>query len=516
MKYNEAVDLICPFSTLKRIASAHVVDYHNLKEIELRQALKAVRPQYLHKETVQENLEKVYFVSKAISTRVLSKLIIGDILIEEVGFGLQTDELEDRVIAAEQQIIDKSNEVELHDISSSRKSPQLANLELYNFVLGVAWEHRNTKSPDEANLLRKLRHRLGITQSQHRILEAKLGKYPKPNNELHTKSDIRDVRRNLITLGLLFTIRDDRGMQYDIIPDELAEVLREILKKEMRKDGYRIMLDYKRLLKKALLQKILRNGKFEYGQSDTVPELQEKIVERISPREIFKFINNDELHDWCSDLDLTVSGTKDTRIERLIEYYDTKHIRIIDETEDERKVWFDVFEVLAFRDRQQLRVEKIIDKDIEIEIKFEKATEYLFEKFLNHKPLRQPGTNKPDGLVSFKDMYIMWDNKSKESPGEVSLKTHLKQFHLYMEAADKSVPIFLVIAPSFTVESETVAIRYAAENIGRNIVLITAGELKELAIEWRNEGNKNREEPFPLGLLSKPGRFNRKVLGKLF
>jgi len=46
--------------------------------------------------------------------------------------------------------------------------------------------------------------------------------------------------------------------------------------------------------------------------------------------------------------------------------------------------------------------------------------------------------------------------------------------------------------------------------------LITSGELKNLAEEWSSSGNKNREEPFPLGMLASSGRFSREKLGKLF
>jgi hypothetical protein len=84
-----------------------------------------------------------------------------------------------------------------------------------------------------------------------------------------------------------------------------------------------------------------------------------------------------------------------------------------------------------------------------------------------------------------------------------------------MNKADKKVPIFLIIAPGFTEESKGEAIRYHARHFDRNIVLITAGELKSLAEEWASEKNKNREEPFPLGMLSTNGRFNRTRLGRL-
>jgi hypothetical protein len=466
-------------------------------------------------ETVQDSLQKVYF-DDSIATRVLAKIILEDILLEEIGFGLKVDDLEEKIIGIEQSIVDKSNETDLTDLSGGKANELFENMELYYFVLGVAWEHRNTKSPDEANLLRKLRNRLGITHCQHRILEAKLGKYPKPNNELHTRSEIRDVRNVLQRHGLMFQIKDEKGDYYDILPEELAEVMRKLFNKNMRTDGYRIMLGYKLFRRKDTLKSILKTAKVATRPNERNMELVEKILLYIQPYDCLACFNTDELHDWCLEMDLPVSGTKDQRIERLIGYYDTMQIRNADEADDERKIWYDVFEALACRDRQLLRAEGVIDKDLEIEAKFEKATEYLFEKHLNHKPLNQPGTNRPDGLLSFKDMYIMWDNKSKEAPAEVDLNSHLNQFHGYMQSSNKHVPIFLVIAPGFAEISESVAVRYASENIGRNIVLITAAELKSLAEEWSSDANKKKDEPFPLGLLARSGRFRRESLGSLF
>ena len=85
-----------------------------------------------------------------------------------------------------------------------------------------------------------------------------------------------------------------------------------------------------------------------------------------------------------------------------------------------------------------------------------------------------------------------------------------------MNDADKPVPIFLVIGPSFTPESEAEAIRYHANHFDRNIGLITAQELRSLADEWSSEDNKKSEEPFPLGMLAGTGRFNRERLGRIF
>lgn len=180
---------------------------------------------------------------------------------------------------------------------------------------------------------------------------------------------------------------------------------------------------------------------------------------------------------------------------------------------DERSIWYDFYEELAQRNHEKLRAQHVIDKDLEIESKFEGATAYLFDEKFHHTPLRQRGSNHPDGLLSLQSNYLMRDNQSKESA--VNLRDHLNQFDGYMNQADKPVPVFLVIGPDFTEDSEAEAVRYHAQHFDRNIVLITAGELKGLANEWSVEANKRRDDAFNLGLLAATGRFKRESLGKI-
>ena len=180
---------------------------------------------------------------------------------------------------------------------------------------------------------------------------------------------------------------------------------------------------------------------------------------------------------------------------------------------DECAIWYDFYEEPAQRNHEALRAQHVIDKDLEIEAKFEGATAYLFDERFHHTPLRQRGSNHPDGLLSLQSNYLMWDNKSKESP--VNLKDHLSQVDGYMNQADKPVPVFLVIGPEFTGDSEAEVVRYHAQHFDRNIELITAGELKNLADEWSSEANKRSDDAFNLGLLAATGRFKRESLGKI-
>lgn len=520
MKFEGVVESIYRQTELRRIAGAHVVDHRQLSPDELKSSIIKVKPQYLHEETIRSNLEAALFTEPNINYRVLTRVILEDVLLNHYDYMLPFPETEEQTILVEQSILNLSNEVNLVDLAcENRESDRHKNLDLYNFVLNVAWENENTKSPDEVNLLRKLRGRLNITEADHRLMEAKLENYPKPSNELHTRAEINEVRRYLQSKGLLFAIRiDDNGRDIDVIPDELANVMRTILEIELRKDSYRVLMDYRPIRRRAHLTDVLSRSGIEFNRYDPVEKLVEHVLKYVKPSKSFSSnsprygLSNDQLATWCRELNETVSGSMDERIQRILDHFDQLRPKIEQEI-DERATWYEYFAQLASRDHEPLRSQHIIDKDLDIEARFEDATEFLFAEKLNHRPLQQAGSNHADGLLSLGANYLMWDNKSKGSP--VRLRDHLRQFDEYMDEAEKPVPVFLVIGPCFTDDSEAEAIRYHARHFDRNIALITADELKSLADEWASETNKNREEPFPLGLLAASGRFDRSRLGKL-
>ena len=212
-----------------------------------------------------------------------------------------------------------------------------------------------------------------------------------------------------------------------------------------------------------------------------------------------------DISAWCADLGLLSSGTKSVLISRILTYYDGLR-RIEVKTEDSREKLFAVYHELACRDLKSLRANNIIEKDLQCERFFEDATNYLFETLLSNKPLTLMGTEHPDGKLSYKDKYIMWDNKSKETP--VNLKDHIQQFDGYIRTSDKDVAVFIVIAPSFTEQSVQVCVDYLLDN-DTQILLITADELKEVAQLWNQ---KHPGEIFNLGYFRQNGRFDMKLL----
>lgn len=163
MKFDDAVGAIGTLTDLRRIAGVHIVDHKQLADSELRGAVIKVKPQYLHEETVRSNLERALYRDPRTNCRVLSRLILVDVLLDQYDFALPFSRTEERVIAFEQSILNRSNETTLLDLAcGNRDSQRHRNLELYNFVLRVAWENEDSKSPDEVNLLRKLREHLNI------------------------------------------------------------------------------------------------------------------------------------------------------------------------------------------------------------------------------------------------------------------------------------------------------------------------------------------------------------------
>ncbi len=493
---------------LKRIASAFVIDYRNLSNDEIKAAIVKTAPQYYFKNNIEKSIKEL-FLNENRNYRIISKILLKNVLLQKDNFMSPKKETEDEIISIEQAIIDRSNEDLLRKGSERSKS-----IELFQFILETAWDHNDSISTDEKNLIEKIQSRLKITDTEYQIIEAKLGKFPKHGNELSTRGEIDEVRRHMQSKGILFIIRDNDGTDFDIIPDEIATVLRAVFNIEIREHGYKELLCHKYVRSKKYYLDVLSKYEIPFEGAATIESLQEIFLHQVPPSILLGGITPRDgldinvLKKWCADLKLPVSGAKAEMIERIIEYYDNIHFK--DETVgDEREHYYKFYHSFASRDLVVLRNQQLIQKDIECERKFEEATDYLFEKKLVHKPLKLIGTNHADGALSFQDKVIYWDNKSKESP--VNLKDHIKQFDSYIKASEKPVACFFVIAPEFTAESSLLAMQYQVEN-GISITLITAEELKNIAEAWSSKKSEKMEDPFPLGYMVQPGRLNKELI----
>jgi len=505
LNFEHVVKNISTLTDLKRSCVMYVIDYRNLDKSELEGALIKTSPQYYHKNNVEKALKQCFYHENR-HVRILVPIIIKEILLNKRDFALSQKELNEEIIKFEQKIVNEANEDLIRKNNSKKEK-----YDLFYFILETAWLHENKVSPDEKNLILKLKDRLNITDREYMLLESKLGKFPKPNNQIHTNDEINRVRREMQQMGLIFAIRDENRTDYDIIPEELAKVYREIYDLEIKTNGYQEILKIKYVKKKSYLRSILEKGEIEFDNGSTLSELQELVVRHIKPSILLggysarDGLDVSDLSDWCRDLDLKTSGQKQCLIERIIEYYDGIYEKEEIE-EDERACWFNYYEEFASRNLELLRKHGLINKDLDCERKFEDATDYIFENYLKQKPIQMIGSEHPDGMLSFGERLIFWDNKSKETL--VDLKGHIKQFDRYIKTSKKPVVAFLVIAPDFTEQSVEEAMRYQLLE-DTVITLVKAEDLKEIAMKW----NENySDEPFPLGYFKQPGIFNKNLI----
>ncbi len=511
MKLSKTVSNIPTQLELKRIASAYVIDYKNLDEAEIRKALLKTAPQYYYDANVQKALQGLFMHSDR-SLRVLSRILIKEVLLNQDNYLQPKKETEDEVIEYQQSIIDRSN-LDLFQ----KNNPRCTDLELFHFLVETAWENDDLLSVDEQRLIEKVRERMKITETEFGIIEAKLGRYPKAGNELNTRGEIEDARRALQAAGLLFSIRNDDGTDFDVIPEEVALSIRRVLGIEIKRHGYRELLAHKCVRSKAYYLDILGKCEIAADKRMTVEELQTVIIEQLQPS---KFLGGLTPRDgvematfrkWCEDLKLPVSGTKSDYIERITTFYDNLFEKSED-VADPRELLYQHYERFATRDLAFCRGQQLIDKDIDCERKFEEATNYLFQRRLHHKPLKLIGSSHADGILSYQDKVILWDNKSKENP--VHLKDHLKQFQGYIQTSERPVAGFWVIGPDFTPESIAQAMQLTVES-GTPVTLIKAADLKEIAERWEKKSGGKTDDPFPLGYLIQPGILNTALVAAI-
>lgn len=510
MDFIKFVEQIPNITIAKRIASAYVADYRRLELDEIKEFLVKTEKQYTSFENIFARLEELKLDSDR-AVRIIAPILLRDYLLDQDDFISPCKDTDSAILNYEKAIIDESNNFDVNKISK--------DLILFKHMLDTAWAFNDNISVDEKNLLESLRKYLSITVREQQILEAKSGRFPNFGNVLHTSDDIDSARKMLQSKGLLVCIKNSEGIMCDMIPDDIAKEIRRYYGVEIRSYGYEKLIDYvvRKTNKQYLLDIVKKASAYyetaniELSNNPTVQDLKTIIQNKIRPTNLIggfsprDGLDASTLSNWCGDLGLIVSGAKNILIDRILNYYDSIR-RIEIKTEDTREKFISVYNELARRDLKFLRSNNIIEKDLQCEHYFEDATNYIFEKMLMNKPLTLTGTEHPDGKLSFKNKYIMWDNKSKETP--VNLKDHIQQFDRYIKSADKDVVVFMVIAPDFTAQSVQECVDYSLNN-DTQILLITSEELKSVAELWNK---KHNGEMFNLGYFKQNGRFDIKLL----
>lgn len=378
-------------------------------------------------------------------------------------------------------------------------------LEILAAVLEVALEDDHL-SPDEFSLVQRLRRKLGVSEASKRILLARLGHFPRPGNDIHTPSEFRDALNELQRRGVVFYANRLDGGRY-LVPDEIVPGVKHALGIELSEKPWRLLLSN---LSKTHLAAILEAaGVPKSGSKDE--QIDRVVAVDVPPSEALDVLSNQDLYDTCSSLPgVNVSGSKQAKIDRIIEYFDNLVVKDIPSEASPRERYYEYLVELARRDRENLLTNKIISKDLHIESAFEEGLRHLFEARLGLDLVTMQGSDHPDGLLRFPngDLF-MWDAKSKESVYTFPA-SHLKQFKRYIRDSQSRVSCFMVVVPEVSDEAIKAAARLKAESgSDTDVSIITAEDLRWVAEQW---AARKPQKPFNLEVFNMTGILDRATL----
>lgn len=297
-------------------------------------------------------------------------------------------------------------------------------LEILTSVLEVALEDEQV-TQEELNLVQRLREKLGIKENSKRILMAQLNHFPRAGNRIHTPSEFKDGLLDLQRRGVLFYCNKLNGGAF-VVPDEVVPGVKKALRIELNRKAWA-----------ALLESLPRNHLSQILDSSGLPKsgkkgvLQERIISAgIRPSVALDLLSNQDLYDILNSLPgAKVSGSKQDRMDRIIEYFSNLLLRDIPEEVEPGELFYRYLTELAHRDRENLLANKVIKKDREMDGAFEEGTRFLFSSKLDLDLIPMEGTDHPDGCfeIGGRGDILMWDNKGKESVYDFP-QSHVRQF----------------------------------------------------------------------------------------
>ncbi len=401
------------------------------------------------------------------------------------------------VQAFEQSIIDESKCSKCLDLSDQQA------ISIYGAVLEVALEDDKI-SPDERNLLERLRRKLKVARSEHRLLEARFGKFPKPGNELHSHEEIKEALKQLQLAGIVFycnRLDDERNI---VLPEEVAPGVKKAI-------GFELKAETQALLHDALINEQLRGALLANGLpiSGSKTERSDRLIKAgCKPSEVLSSLKTSDLAAVCKKLQgVAVSGSKQERIDRIIDYFASLVTKMPEESDDPRAVFYEYLEEFAARDNKNLYQMNLIKHDRDMERGFEDGTRYLFEAKLGQELVEMPGSEHADGGVELPSgELLLWDNKGKESVYTFP-KSHLDQFRRYIRESVKRVNVFLVIVPELAPAARLQALKLKhLTDTDTDVGLISAADLKYVAETWTKfakDGEFNLEVFNATGILDR-------------
>ncbi len=183
------------------------------------------------------------------------------------------------------------------------------NYQLYINILKSAWDSYNEIDRSEAQLLEALRNELGIWTREHLLLEH----HPDIRQLWDNPSAYVSARNHLLLTGLVLTYENNYA-----IADEVALQIRRSWGIDLEMDSYTRLLN---LVKSKQLHMVLDNAGLQL--SGTKDERIDRIVNAlIPPTELLNYMQIEELREFCRNNGIQVSGRKSEVISNIVDFFD--------------------------------------------------------------------------------------------------------------------------------------------------------------------------------------------------
>lgn len=483
---------------LNRIVSSFIRDVRIDDEDEMRSVILRNIPEFKNEERILKNLD---FLEDPRDIEVLNELIL-ICMVQFNDYLASSSELIDAVFEMQDKIVEDGQDSKY---LASAVPEESANI--YEAVLEAAWSKDDSLNAHEKNILEVLRINLGLSRRHHRLIESKIGRFPREGNKAYSIRQVENALKDLQQKGILLRFKTED--EYFVIPEEIIRTVRYARGGELKTSAFNTLLNQ---LTVNQLRSILEanNRRVSGTKVELVSRLQRF---NLLPSEVLDILNVAELNDVMDSLeDIRKSGTKAEKISNIIDHFEHYATPQTSDPTDDRAKFYDVFDLVASRDYSSLRKMGLIQKDIEVERLFEAATEYLFEKKLNLPLMELPGTAHADGRLKIDGKQVLlWDNKSTETPYYFP-DEHVDQFLGYIRADVMRPTVFLVVVSDYTDAAIHQAQKLKAfSDTDTDVALIKAIDLKYVAEHWK-EYSAKKAPAFNLQLFNLTGGLTRDIL----
>jgi hypothetical protein len=208
----------------------------------------------------------------------------------------------------QEKVLQTTKEMTLRALSGKGLSSE-KNYQLYINVLKNAWESDNEIDRSEAILLEALRNELNIWTREHLLLEH----HPEIRQLWDNPGSYVSARNHLLTTGLVLTYENNYALA-----EEVAVQIKRVWGIDLEKDAYLRLLN---LIKNEQLYNILtKTGLIVSGSKEE--KINRVINALIPPSEFLDFIHIDELREYCRHNGIQITGIKMEVISNIIDFFD--------------------------------------------------------------------------------------------------------------------------------------------------------------------------------------------------